>query len=1051
MIYRTARVLLEIVGVALGGLLVLSALLIWRLSTTSVEGSFLRPYIEQKINDSGLGFGVQLTDARIEWRRFRPVLDIRFSGVSVVGQNGQRVGAFQDGTLAFSVPDFLLGRPSLIEIDANRPEITIVRDKDDHFSLVVGVPNASQGAGNFSEALTRFMEPPSDGDGLGHLRRVRLVDGRITVDDRKLGITWSAPDVDLDLTRSQAQARAQIDLSIALPGHPARLLGEARYIRAERKAYLSLTVAGFDVAAAAPLASVLQPLSAFAVPVSGQVHAVLDGNGNLIGGDASLHGDAGDIVLPAYYPQPLHLSSLALDLHLTDAGKRLILDKIALDLGDAKFSAAGAAIFSGPDLSVDIDADVANIPLARFNDIWPEGFAVGGRDWVIGHIPEGTIKTGKVHLSGVGRTDDPSSVEIKSVAGAFDYVGLGVNYFPPLPPIRGIDGHGVFDGAHMDLTIETGSLLDIAISDGKIVLTGFDRDDRAIDIDLALDGPLKTALAVLDMKPLGYARDLGVIPKDVDGHLAMRANFNFPLIKSLEFKQVRLGAKGTLDGVGVKGVVGPRDVTDGALSMAVDKSGMRLTGNAKLSGVPLSLDWQESFKVSDPFRSRISLRADLDDSARAALGLVPPDGVALHGPIDVTAKVSITRSRDMTIDVEGDISRASFALDAFGLQKNAGDAGKASASLDFVDDVLRRAPLLKIESAGLTLDGAIDFDAAGAFRHAEVRHVVTPHEDFSLVANAEPGVAQSAPRYAVSLKGAIFDAAPILAQKGSAGPVSHTPVIDLTVALDHVLTGPKATLDALSGTATLSGGRLDAANLTAVAGGPVTLTYQPEGDSIALHFAADNAGAALSSLGLTRGVRGGVLRLDGATQVSDEPWLTKASLDLKQFRLIDAPIIARLVNAMSLTGFVDLLSGQGLGFDQLSAEMDYSDGKITFRNGRSAGALGISFEGDVDFDRDSIALKGTVVPVDTFNRIVAAIPVLGDILTGGNRGGFIGWTYAVSGAPDDPKVSVNPLSIFAPGFLRNLFFLGQPEPKPESSAPGNPSKDSSVAPGPASE
>jgi hypothetical protein len=131
--------------------------------------------------------------------------------------------------------------------------------------------------------------------------------------------------------------------------------------------------------------------------------------------------------------------------------------------------------------------------------------------------------------------------------------------------------------------------------------------------------------------------------------------------------------------------------------------------------------------------------------------------------------------------------------------------------------------------------------------------------------------------------------------------------------------------------------------------------------------------------------------------------------------------------------------------------MDYSDGKITFRNGRSAGALGISFEGDVDFDRDSIALKGTVVPVDTFNRIVAAIPVLGDILTGGNRGGFIGWTYAVSGAPDDPKVSVNPLSIFAPGFLRNLFFLGQPEPKPESSAPGNPSKDSSVAPGPASE
>jgi hypothetical protein len=65
--------------------------------------------------------------------------------------------------------------------------------------------------------------------------------------------------------------------------------------------------------------------------------------------------------------------------------------------------------------------------------------------------------------------------------------------------------------------------------------------------------------------------------------------------------------------------------------------------------------------------------------------------------------------------------------------------------------------------------------------------------------------------------------------------------------------------------------------------------------------------------------------------------------------------------------------------------------------------------------------------------------VLGDVITGGARGGLIGWTYSVSGSSNDPKVSVNPLSMFAPGFLRNLFFLGPKESDPAKQAESTPS------------
>ena len=112
MIHRTARILLEIVGIAIGGILVLAAIAIWRLSAAPLEARFIRPYVEQAINDAHLGFAVQLTEARIEWHRFRPVLGLHFHGVSVTGEGGVPVGALKDGTLGLSARDLLFGRVS---------------------------------------------------------------------------------------------------------------------------------------------------------------------------------------------------------------------------------------------------------------------------------------------------------------------------------------------------------------------------------------------------------------------------------------------------------------------------------------------------------------------------------------------------------------------------------------------------------------------------------------------------------------------------------------------------------------------------------------------------------------------------------------------------------------------------------------------------------------------------------------------------------------------------------------------------------------------------
>jgi hypothetical protein len=1033
MIHRTGRLLLEIAGVAVGGLLVLAAIAIWRLSTAPVEARFIRPYLEQAINDAHLGFAVELAETKIEWHRFRPILGVNFHGVSVLGPEGQQVGALQDGTLGISLPALVFGRLSIVEVDLRQPEITIVRGKDDHFSLRIGHSDATGGGADFGAVLERFIEEPNDQSQFGRLRRVHLVDGKVSIEDQKLGIGWSAPDVDVDMGRSATQTVANVNVVLDLPHHSARLAGQARYVRAEGKIHLALNVDDFDAAAAAPLAQALSPLAALAIPVSGKVHAVLDKGGDMLSGDADLHGERGQFVFPAWYPTPLALKTVDLKLHFTSAPQHLVLDQMAIDLGDAHLKATGTADFTGPNVAIDARADIADIPLARFDAIWPHGMAAGGREWVTAHIPDGMIKSGTVHVAASGQQGDPASIQITTVAGAFDYSGMEVHYFPALPPIRAIVGHATFDTARMDLTIDSGTLSDLALSKGTLAITNLDHPESAIDIGLTAQGQVKTLLSILDMKPLGYAHDLGLAPDGVGGRLNLRVNFAFPLVNSLLFSQIALSTKGTLDGVAAAGVVGSRNVTEGMLNIALDKAGMALDGTARLSGVPVGFDWHESFLVSDKIRSHISFHVEPDEADRVALALAPPDAVAVKGKIAVKGAVTIDRAHTTTLDATADITQADIAIDQFGIRKPPGEAGTTDLSLVFDGDTVRHIPRIKVAASSLNLAGLADFGADGSLQHAVFSRFVSKRNDFALTLDSKPDAPQT---YVMSLKGAQFDATPLLNGKSDGKPPSHTPHLELTVGLDRLLTGAETKLDQVAGTLTLSGGRLDRADIKAMAGGPLTLSYVPAGDLLALHLAADDAGAALSGLGLTRGVKGGTLHFDGTTDPRRDPWRTTATLDLAKFRLTNAPIAARLVNAVSPTGFVDLVQGQGLGFDRLSAGIDYADGKITLRDGRTAGALGISFEGDLDMDHDKVALKGTIVPVDTFNKIVAAIPIIGDALTGGSRGGFLGWTYSVSGATNDPQVSVNPLSVFAPGFLRNLFFLGpeQAEPKAETVA-----------------
>ena len=206
------------------------------------------------------------------------------------------------------------------------------------------------------------------------------------------------------------------------------------------------------------------------------------------------------------------------------------------------------------------------------------------------------------------------------------------------------------------------------------------------------------------------------------------------------------------------------------------------------------------------------------------------------------------------------------------------------------------------------------------------------------------------------------------------------------------------------------------------AGGHLEGQLTAEGDGARLRLTSDDAGDLLLTLNQTAKVEGGTLTLQGLILRQVPTLEARGRLKIDQFTVLDAPLLARLLTVASLTGIGNLLGGEGIHFDQLELPFTLQDEVIALDQGRLSGSqLGLTVKGQVDLAREQLDLAGTVVPLYALNRVLGKIPLVGPFLSGSEGEGAFAVTYSVKGAMTEPSIWVNPLSVLAPGFIRDLF------------------------------
>ena len=145
---------------------------------------------------------------------------------------------------------------------------------------------------------------------------------------------------------------------------------------------------------------------------------------------------------------------------------------------------------------------------------------------------------------------------------------------------------------------------------------------------------------------------------------------------------------------------------------------------------------------------------------------------------------------------------------------------------------------------------------------------------------------------------------------------------------------------------------------------------------------------------------------------------TNSTLKIYDFKLKELPALTKVLTLASLQGIADLLSGEGIRFNEFEMNFVNKNNLMRINEIYAIGpAISILMEGYIE-KKGLISLRGTLVPATTINKTISSIPILGEILVGKKTGeGVFGVSFKIKGPPDDLETSVNPIKTLTPRFI----------------------------------
>ncbi len=1026
----------------------------WRLQLEPLHVPWLARQLEAQFNTLGGPTRLDIGDATIAWAGWREghrsPLEIALRHVRAVDRDGAVRADLPDAAVSLSAIWLLRGVVAPRSLEMRGLSLRALRAADGGFRLDLGSldeegtdPDAPADdqpeRAAILAVLAELMLPPSENTPLSALHRVSLTDSRLIVADAQLGRSWSAHVASIDLTR---RAGGGIDLigmgALSLGPEQVGLRISGSIEGATGQGYVTLAVPSIRPAALARAAPMLGALAALDAQASLALEVRLDGLRIPAVAQARLRVGHGMIDLGARGRVPL--SAFEADIALDQ--EHLRIERAELRPAPPPGGGAGpppvirargevrreGAAWRG-EASLALDR-VAFADLAHY---WPAGIAHHARDWMVENITAGVARAGTWRVAVEG---DPLAgrLAVTEFEGSAEAEGATVHWLRPIPPAEGASGRARFGLDVIEIEVAEGrqSASGLVVREGRIRF-GFETDPETAEMEFVVGGPLADAwtilrhprLALFERRPPPVASLTGTLRE-------ARVQIAFPLIVDLPVSRLRVSASGRGTEVRVPRAVFGRDLDRGSFEFAADNDGLRVTGTATMAGVALRIQQEADFRPGPANqvvgRETVTGIATAAQIADVVLDLRP----FVEGRVGLDIRTESRRNGQGRVNLRADLTRARLSVDALAWAKAEGVAGTGEAAFTLRNGALTGIEGIRVDAPGTVVRARGTQVRQNIPQRIEIQQGQLGRSRFT--GDMAPPQGRNG-AWTIGLQGQVLDLAPALeapAAAAAATGAAHDqagPTVNLDLRFDRMLLREGQALSGVVASARVDGaGVLQAADLRGQVerGGAVLMRIAPEGTRRRVTVTSDDGGSLLRAFGVLRTVQGGRLNVDAVFAHGRPGAPLIGSAELEDFALRDAPALGKLLQAMSVYGVFEALSGQGLNFASLTAPFVLTREALVLDDARAFSAsLGLTAKGRIDRLRNRIDMEGTIVPAYVFNSLLGRIPVLGRLFSPERGGGLFAATYRMRGPLADPSVSVNPLAALTPGFLRGVFGIGQ--------------------------
>jgi hypothetical protein len=706
-----------------------------------------------------------------------------------------------------------------------------------------------------------------------------------------------------------------------------------------------------------------------------------------------------------------------------DAGKQ----RIILEEGDIGNTGVGVAMSGNMDFAGGAPRLTAGfagtrMPVESLKRMWPIVINPEVRGWFNEHLLSGTVERVVIAVNAPFDTLKSGGPPVPDDGISIDALATGCVLRPvdSLPALRDADLNIHIVGRNAVVAVNKANA-DLP-SGRKLVLSSgaFEVSDTAAHppqarVHFKLDGPAPAAAEMLRSERLRDIADAPFDPSTIRGTVSAQVTLGMPIKSDLPPGSTNYAI--TVDAANFSAdrmIMGQR--VDAALLRATaTPQGFQLKGDVRIGSTPVSLEYRKSRGDPD---AEVRIAGTLDEAARKSLGFDAGDAISGNIPIRLSGRVAMTAEREGRFAVDADLTPAQIDGLLPGWAKPTGKPARATFTLATKPQSIRIEDLL-IEGSGSGVKGTIDFDGSGELQSAHF-----PAYGFSDGDRANLKIDRAADgALRVVMRGEVYDGRGFV--KTAAGAASSNPSakrravdVDIDMKLGAVVGFNGEALRSVDLKMSRRAGEIRSFGVNAKIGRDATLTgdlRRGSGRQL-IYLESGDAGAFFRFADVYTRMTGGQVAIAMDTPSADNA-AQQGALSVRNFAVHDETQLERAVS----NGGPARRGGNTIDFSNMRVDFTRMPGRVALRDGVVRGPiLGGTIDGVIDYIRDDVHLRGTLVPLYGPNNLLGQLPLLG-LFLGGEKEGLVGITYEVIGPPGSPQLRINPISALTPGILRKVF------------------------------